>query len=116
MEEVLRKAEEGEFDDPDVGMGAGEWKDVNATAEGEVYPSAETAHQAAATADDSDEIEDGEVDESSEVHNEAGTNHACSSSQLPQPTEKPIIGPQLPPPTSNTAGEPNYLRIIPVTS
>lgn len=108
MEEVLRRAEEGEFDDPDVGMDAGEWKDANAngTREGDVYSATRSTHPAAGP-DDDDEIEDGELDESSGVQNETGTLHPHGSSDPPQTTARPIIGPQLPHPTgsSNTAGE-----------
>jgi hypothetical protein len=109
VEEVLRRAEEGDFDDPDVGMDAGEWKDANGNgtgiAEEGVYSTTRTTHPAAAA--DDDEIEEGELDESSEVQNEAETNDPHGSSHQPQPTTRTIIGPQLPHPTGSTsnAGE-----------
>jgi len=100
------------LDDPNVGMGAGEWKDVNGTADQEEVDSATaTAHQAVVApvvVDDDEEIEDGEVDESSEAHNEAAadTNHAHGSSAMPPapapPAPKTTLGPQLPHPTSTS--------------
>ncbi|KEF52844.1 uncharacterized protein A1O9_11261 [Exophiala aquamarina CBS 119918] len=103
VEEVLRRAEQGELGEPDVAVDAGEWKDVNGTAEEEGHSAARKSHQTDAnSADDNNEIEDGEVDESAQVHNEADTNHPHGFSQLPQPTATPIIGPQLPHPTSSS--------------
>lgn len=91
MEDVLRRAEAGEFDGPDVGMDTTEWRDVNGTAE-EPEGSSLLSKMAQGVANAGEEFEEGELEESPQVHRHHHLDaiHAGNSTQLP-----PTIGPQL---------------------
>lgn len=109
MEEVLRRAEAGDFDDPDVGMDTSEWRDVNGTAEEPGAPSL-LAKTTRGVANAGEEIEEGELEESSEVHHShldaISAGNSAQPSQIPPTTT--TIGPQLPHPANGprTSGVP----------
>lgn len=98
MEEVLQRAEAGDFDDPDVGIEAGEWRDANDTAM-EHYAALLAGRTPPYNANDADkEVEEGELDESAEVYHGSDAPTTGNHTQLPPTTttQNAPIGPQLP--------------------
>ncbi|KAK5054711.1 hypothetical protein LTR84_001603 [Exophiala bonariae] len=102
VEEVLRRAETGDFDDPDVGMDACEWRDANGTAE-EDYAALMAGRTPPSTSNnvaEEGEVEEGELDDTAEVQQGLDATHTGNRSQLASKTatlpQNTIIGPQLP--------------------